>query len=74
VCSSDLQEDPGVHLSLRMSGPQGLSAAGRGRSFEKSSNLIGNRICDLPACSIMPQLTTLTRAPGTITYKNKQKP
>jgi hypothetical protein len=30
------------------------SAAGRIRSIEKSSDLIGNRTRDLPACSIVP--------------------
>jgi hypothetical protein len=36
--------------------------AGRISSIEKSSD-IGNRILDLPACSIVPQTTTLLRAP-----------
>jgi hypothetical protein len=43
----------------RLSRPQGHSAAGRIRSVEKSSDLIGNRTRDFPACSIMPQPTTL---------------
>jgi hypothetical protein len=38
-------------------------AVGRIRSIEKSNHLIGNRIRDLPACSIVPQPTTLLRAP-----------
>jgi hypothetical protein len=42
--------------------PHGRSAAGRIRSIEKSSYLIGNRTRDLPACSIVPQQTTLPRA------------
>jgi hypothetical protein len=33
--------------------------AGRIRSIEKSSDLIGNRIRDLPAYSIVPQPTML---------------
>jgi hypothetical protein len=33
------------------------------RSIEKSSDLIGNRTCDLPACSIMPQPTALPHTP-----------
>jgi hypothetical protein len=37
---------------------------GKIRSNEKVSNLIGNRNCDLPACSIVPQSTTLLRAPN----------
>jgi hypothetical protein len=43
--------------------PQGHSAAGRIRSVEKSSELIGNRTCDLLACSIVPQPTMLPHAP-----------
>jgi hypothetical protein len=37
--------------------------AGRISSIEISSDLIWNRTCELPACSIVPQLTTLPRAP-----------
>jgi hypothetical protein len=33
------------------------------RSIEKSNDLIGNRTRALPACSIVPQRTTLPRAP-----------
>jgi hypothetical protein len=32
------------------------------RSIEKSNELIGTRPRDLPACSTVPQLTTLPRA------------
>jgi hypothetical protein len=43
---------PGTHFCQRLSRPQGHSAAGRIRSIKKKSNdLIGNRTCDLPACS-----------------------
>jgi hypothetical protein len=45
-----------------LSRPQGHSAAGRIRSIEKSTDLIGNRTHNIPACSIVPQLTTLPRA------------
>jgi hypothetical protein len=38
------------------------NAAGRIRSDEKSNDLIGNRTHDLPACSTVPQATTLPRA------------
>jgi hypothetical protein len=31
--------------------------------LKKFNDLIGNRTCDLPACSIMPQPTTLPRDP-----------
>jgi hypothetical protein len=37
--------------------------AGSFRSIENSSNLIGNRTRDLPACSILPQPTRLLLAP-----------
>jgi hypothetical protein len=47
----------------RLSQPQGHSAAGRIRSIKKSNDLIGNQIRDLPAYSIVPQPTTLPRAP-----------
>jgi hypothetical protein len=53
---------PGRFLVLisvkKLSRPQGHSAAGRIRSIEKI-HLIGTRIRDLPACSIVPQPTTL---------------
>jgi hypothetical protein len=38
------------------------STTGRIRSIEKCNDLIGNRPRDLPACSIVPQPTTLPRA------------
>jgi hypothetical protein len=53
---------PGTHFCYRLSRPQGHSAAGRIRPIEKSINLIGNRILDLPACSILPQTTKLSHA------------
>jgi hypothetical protein len=55
---------PGTHFCYRLIGPQDHSAAGRIRSIEKSNNLIGIRTRDVPACSIVPQPTTLTRVPG----------
>jgi hypothetical protein len=58
---------PGTHFCQRLSRPQGHSAAGRIRSIEKSSDLIENRNRDLPACSIMPQPTTL---PHVMKFKN----
>jgi hypothetical protein len=56
-----LRKNPGTHLCLRLSRPQGHSASGRIRSTEKSNYLIGNQTRDLPACSIVPQPTTLPR-------------
>jgi hypothetical protein len=45
-----------------LSRSRGYSTAARIRSIEKSNDLIGIRIRDLPACSIVPQPTTLPRA------------
>jgi hypothetical protein len=60
---------PCIHFCYRLSWPQGRSAGGRIRSIEKSSDLIGNRINDLPACSVVPQPTTLPRY-GTSVFIN----
>jgi hypothetical protein len=57
-----LRKIPGTHFCYRLSRPQGHSAAGRTTSTEKSHYLIGTRTRDLPACSIVPQPTTLSRA------------
>jgi hypothetical protein len=58
---------PGTHVLYRLSRTKCHSAAGRMRSTVKSSDLIGNRICDLWACSIVPQQTALPRAPQNYT-------
>jgi hypothetical protein len=39
------------------------SEAGRIRSIEKSNDLIGNRTRDIPACSIVPERSTLPLPP-----------
>jgi hypothetical protein len=54
---------PGTHFYQRLSRPQGHSAAGRITSIEKSNYLIGKRTRYFPACSIVPQPTTLPRSP-----------
>jgi hypothetical protein len=54
---------PGTHFCQRLSKPQGHSAAGRIRSIEKSNDLMGYETRDLAACSVVPQPTTLPRAP-----------
>jgi hypothetical protein len=54
---------PGTHFCYRLSRPQGHSAAGRTRSLEKSSGLIGIWTRDLPACSIAPQPNYATACP-----------
>jgi hypothetical protein len=50
---------PGTHFCQRLSRPQGHSVAERIRSIKKSNDLIGIQTSDLPACSIVPQPTTL---------------
>jgi hypothetical protein len=46
-----------------LSRPRYHSVAGRIRSIEKSDDLVGNQTRDLLACSVLPQPTTLPRAP-----------
>jgi hypothetical protein len=53
---------PGTHFCYRMSRPQGHRAAEWIRSIKKSSHLIGNRTCDFPVCSTVPQPTMLQRS------------
>jgi hypothetical protein len=53
---------PGTHFYQGLSRPQDHSEAGRISSIEKPNDLIGNRIRDFPACSTVPQPTTLPRA------------
>jgi hypothetical protein len=45
--------------------------AGRIKSNEKSNDLIGNRTCDLAACSIVPQQTALPHVLTGHEYKNE---
>jgi hypothetical protein len=49
----------GTYFCQRLSRPQGHSAAGRIRSIKIFNDFIGNQTRDLPACSIVPQPTTL---------------
>jgi hypothetical protein len=58
---------PGTHFCERLSLSQGLSAAGRIRSIDKSNDLIANRTCDLPACGLMSQ-PTKTRQETILTF------
>jgi hypothetical protein len=60
------QEIPDSHFCQRLSRSQGHRVAGKIRSIEKSTDLIGFRSRDLPACSIVPQPTTLPRDPNNI--------
>ena len=45
----------GTYFCKVLSQPQGHSAAGRIMSMKNSTDTIGNRIRDLPACSAVPQ-------------------
>ena len=51
----------GTHFCHRLSQPQSHSAAGRIMSMNNSSDTIGNRPRDLPACSAVPQTTAPLR-------------
>jgi hypothetical protein len=53
------QKESWYSFMLEAESTQGYSAAGRIRSIEKTNDLVGNQTHDLPACSIVPQLTTL---------------
>ena len=69
ICTSRLYPPGniiGTHFCYRLSQPQGHSAAGRIMSMKNSSDTIGNRTRDLPACSAVPQPTTPPRTPITI--------
>jgi len=46
---------PRKYFCYRLSQPQGHGAAGRIMSMKNSSDTIGNRTRDLPACSAVPQ-------------------
>jgi hypothetical protein len=50
-----------------------MFSAGGMRSIKKSKNFIGNRTRDFPDCGIVPQPTTLPRAPGKKKYIFKLK-
>jgi hypothetical protein len=45
-----------------MSRTQGLIAGGRIKSIGKFDDLIEDRTCDLPACSVLPRPATLLLA------------
>jgi hypothetical protein len=56
------QKDPWYSFLLGFESTSGTQC-GWIRSIEKSNNRIGNRTRDLRACNIVPQPTTLPRAP-----------
>jgi hypothetical protein len=53
---------PDTHFCSSLSRLQGHNAPGGIRLIEKSNDLIGTRNRDPPACSIVPQPTTLPRS------------
>ena len=61
---------PGTYFRQRLSQPQCHSAAGRTMSMTNSSDAIGNRTRDLPACSAVPKSTASPRA-SDVTIKNQ---
>jgi hypothetical protein len=58
------QEDSWYSFLLEAESNPGPYCAGRFRLIEKSNDLIGNRTRDLRACRLVPQPTTLPRAPS----------
>jgi hypothetical protein len=52
---------PSTHFGYRLSRPQGHSATGTIMSMKNSSDTIGNRTHDLPACRAVPQPTAPPR-------------
>jgi hypothetical protein len=62
------RKNPGTHFRQRLSQLHVRRSAERIRSTEKSSDIIGVRIRDLPACTIMFQPTTLPRSPRQLCY------
>jgi hypothetical protein len=62
---------PDTHFCQSLSRPHGHSSAGRIRSIEKSNDLIGTRY--LPACSIVPQPTTLP-IPAAMLFRQQLRP
>ena len=67
---------PGTHFCLRLSRPQGHSAAGRIMPMQNSNNTNGNRTSDLPAGSAVPQPTASSRIPKTdaVVSRNSDSP
>jgi hypothetical protein len=60
---------PGTQFCYRLNRSQDHSEPGKVRSIEKFDDLIGIGTGDLPACSVVPQPTTLPRDPGTTVHK-----
>jgi hypothetical protein len=54
---------PGTHFCWRLSQLQGHSVFGRIMSMKNSTDTIGNRTRDLPACSCSPSTNSATACP-----------
>ena len=54
---------PGTHFCYGPIRPQGHSEAGKIMSTQNSSDTIGNRTRDIPACNTVPEPTAPPRAP-----------
>jgi hypothetical protein len=65
---------PGTHFCQRLSRPQGHNATGRIKSLKISSDPIGNRNPNLPACSAVPQPTAPPRTAKMHWYKGNLTP
>ena len=61
---------PGTNFCQRLSQPQGHSAAGRIMSMKNSNDTIGNRTCDPPVRSAVPQPTAPPCTPDTDLWIN----
>jgi hypothetical protein len=67
-CSMSLRFQRNIPGTQRIRRPQGHSAAGRITSMKNSNDTIGNRTCDLLACSAVPQPTAPLHAPNTAVH------
>jgi hypothetical protein len=57
-------DNDATHLCYRLSRPQGHSAAGRIRLMKTPNDPIGNRNCEVPSCSAVPQPPAPPPAPS----------
>jgi hypothetical protein len=62
----------GTHFRYRLSLPQGHSGTERIRSIEKSNDLFRNQTCNLPACCVVSQPTTLLSAPTAMSFSTSK--
>ena len=61
-------DNPGTHFCWRLSRPQGHCAAERTMSMKNSNDTTGNRTCDLPVCSAVPQPTAPPRTERSLMF------